>query len=399
MGFRTTSRQLFSKLESPAGTSADPLDKANSYASPTLQDVRIRNVSPDVENAKDDENSKYFNGDFTGDEAIAGISSGTLDFGIKFAPGELGGSVGAYTHKLNYDKYLKHASLSELVLYDTANAATLADYAYGVQRVYIPTVEASLNTMTHTVVDKDNDPTKNGNATELVGCMADLSIVADTVGAPFTFTFAAQGGADKFSVPAANLPSLVFDDSNVMKTVADKYLNTTITVTDLETDASTTFCSKSFNHASGNQISQTDCQDTESGILYFENTAMQPRVNLMPRLIPLSEYDYWQGMTEERFYRIKVESKYKNADGEVVLQLFYPRCQILQSSITDEETKLYNELIFRPIRNIDKEIPVVKYLDNTDGVTEITWDGTGLTDAQKAEAMWYMVIGEVAPTA
>ena len=121
---------------------------------------------------------------------------------------------------------------------------------------------------------------------------------------------------------------------------------------------------------------------------------MEPRLTFDPELIPLSSFDFWAGMTQTRFYRIKIESRYKTATGDKVMQLFIPRAQILSTTISEDENKLYNELVMRPIRNIDKEIPVVTCLDNTDGVTEIAWDGSDLTDAQKAEAMWYLIIGE-----
>ena len=237
MSYLDTSRGMFTKEETTAGTSSDPLDRDNSYANPEKQDVRIRELSVSIENQKDDESSKYLTGDFTGDEAIPGISSGTLDYTIKVAPAESyedPQSAGTYIHKLNYDKYLKNSSLREVVFYDTGGAASLGAYEYLAQRVYYPTIERTEATYTNTVVDKGS-VTQDGIAYEFTGCMSNFTLSAESVGAPFMLEMSTQGAVGSvFSVPAVDMPNLAFDDTNVMKTVADTFLNTTIEITDIE---------------------------------------------------------------------------------------------------------------------------------------------------------------------
>ena len=45
MGYKSTSRALFSKAETIVGTSSDPLDRQNGYTNPTKQDVRVRETA------------------------------------------------------------------------------------------------------------------------------------------------------------------------------------------------------------------------------------------------------------------------------------------------------------------------------------------------------------------
>ena len=394
MGYLTNAMGLFSDVETVTGTTSDPLDKANAFADPVKQDVRVRELSISVDVAKDDENSKYLTGDFTGDESIIGMTTSTIDLSIKFAPGQVTSGASDYSHDLKYGKYLDSCGLKEVQVFD--DVVTSAAYQYGIKHLYYPTIAQYEETMTIDVVERDPGAGKDGIAYESIGCYGDMSLAADTVGAPVTMSFNFMGGLeDVYEVPAVAIPNLAFDDDGVMKTVADKFLNTTFKITDLETDVELAgVCVSTLTFAQGNQRTLRDCSSSESGVKAYANTGMQPRLSFSPELTSLSDWDYYKALTEERFYKIEITSKYKSADGDEALQIFIPKAQLINSNITDDENFRRNELEWRPLRNVDKEYPVVTYQDSTTGA-DIIWDGAEMTDAQKAEAMYYIVFSEV----
>lgn len=490
MAYLEETMSLHTEVEAQTGVSTDPLDRKNNFQNPAKRDVRIRSLSVSTPPELDDENSKYLTGDFTGDESIVGMKPGTVDFNIKFAPGELnnnaingiaatvslttggtataltpgsyeitqgidftsaGSGTGlilavtvdstsitsvdgiieggegniatdvltvtqvngepfdtlsatitidtveniAYQHNLNYDKYLATSGLKEVKLFD--NSVSESDYQYPVKHLFFPSIQQYENTLSMGIVQKDPKPGRDGIFADMKGSIGDITLTADTVGAPFTMAFNYNNGVEEVDdIPAAQMGNFLFDDDSVMRTVADKLLNTTIKVKDIELDAYVTgeFCVSSLSFAQGNQRVMRDCQADASGIKSYAITGMQPRVEIDPELVSLSDFDYWQALTEERFYQLEIESKYNSPTGEVVLQMFIPRAQLINSEIGTDEGFRRNAMTWRPLRNIDKTIPVVTYQNATTGA-DITWDGSDLTDAEKAEAMYYWVFSEI----
>jgi len=397
MPFRETSTALFTKPESVAGTSADPLDKANAYASPTLTNTRIRSLEITVDPEKDNEDSKYLTGDFTGDESIIGKIPSTAKFNIKGAPAEWNssGGVSANTHKLNYSDELETAGLEFIAIGD--GVTDDADYTYPKQYLFYPAMSASANTMTLTEVVKDENDI--GIATEVVGAMSNLTIGAEGVGKPFMLNFemagsTAEGEDGIWNIDAVDTLKLDFDDANVMKTVASKFMNTTIEITDLETDVVSLVCSAKVELQSVNTITPIDCQQSKSGVKNSVITEMKPRFVITPQLKTLPEFEYWEGMTQQNKYRVDVKVDYDNANGIFPLRIVVPNAQLLSAPRSADGGLINQELTFRPLRNSAKFVPAVTYIQQSDG-QPVAWDHTGTAlEGKEVEAMWYFIIGE-----
>jgi hypothetical protein len=222
MAFLEIARGLYTKPETVAGTNSDPLDKANTYTTPTLTKVRVRELDVTIDPQLDDENSKYLTGDFTGDESIVGKVPGTLSYSMKFAPGQFildAEDETANEHSLNYEDFLASSGLNQILITDPL--VTPATYTHSQKYLYYPSTAAASNTLTQVVVDKNSDGI--GIAQEIVGSINNLTITADGAGAPFTLAFEAAGGVDDvYEISAVDMAKLKFDGANVMETVASK---------------------------------------------------------------------------------------------------------------------------------------------------------------------------------
>lgn len=385
------------KKESTAGTSSDPLDKTNAYTTPSLSSVRVRDLEVTVSPEVDDEDSKYLTGDFTGDESIVGKLPSSAKFNIKGAPAEWdsSGGVSANIHRLNYDEALESAGLNLIEIGDGVTAD--ADYTYPKQYLFYPSTDASVNTMTLTEVSKDE--TGTGIATEVVGGIGNLVIGAEGVGKPISLGFemmgsTASGDDGVWEISSTDMAKLGFDDANVMGTVATKFINTTIELIDVETQTSVLVCSAKLELNTGNTVSPIDCQQSKSGMKNNVITEQKPRFSITPQLKKLSEFEYWKALTMQSKYTIDVKTDYQNANGIFPFRLFVPSAQLLSVPRGDEGGIVNQELTFRPLRNTEKLLPDVKYVDQADGLSK-DWDHTGTTlDGKEAEAMWLMIIGE-----
>ena len=231
--FLEQARALYTKPESNPGVWADPTDSSNNYTNPAVSDVRIRELDFKINPEVDDENSKYLNGTFVGDEAIVGKIKSDISYSIKFAPGEFGGTSSPYTHKLNYDEFLASAGLLEEKIYDNSASQELKDYKYPAKYLFYPTTDAAGNTLSQTVVDKTDDNT--GIQYDLKGSVNNLTISADGVGKPLSLKFEGAGGVEQvIEVAPADMKKIKFDASQVMETVASKFLSTDIIISELD---------------------------------------------------------------------------------------------------------------------------------------------------------------------
>lgn len=358
MAFLTTSRAILTKLESTPGTAA--------VMTSVEQENRIRELDFKVEVAVDSDTSKFLTGDLAGnDESITGKKTGTASYKIKLTAGEF--EATGDTHKLTYGIYLENAGLNKVGIGTTDVTDTSAG-----DWVFYPSVDAASKTMTLDIYEKD--PSKlTAIKSEIIGAMSNLTISADGVGAPFVAAFEAKGRVDAVvSVATADIPE--FDDANVMRIVADKFLSTTIKVTDLSTDTAVEFCASKLSLESGNEISELECQATAAGILNNTITAQNPKLVIDPLLKTLEEFNYWNALTQEKFYKIEVIS--------TDMTIYIPRAQLMSSSVADSNGFLRNEMSFRCLRNIDSDKPAV--------VT------TEIAAAKLPQAMYFIVIGEKA---
>lgn len=335
MAFLSTSRAIFTGLETTAGTGKD--------LSSAVMNNRIRELDFKVETQVDDENSKFLSGDLSGDdESVVGKSTGSASFKIKLTAGESAGTTGAYTHKLTYSDYLQNAGLVEKKI------GCVAGTQYGTWLFY-PSVANSSKTMTIAVVDKDSTKA-TAIWNEIIGAISNVTIGADGVGSPWVASFEATGRVDEIkSVDVVDIPA--FDDANIMRIVADKFLNTTIKITDLSDSSSVEFCASKINLESGNEIAELECQATAAGILNNTITATNPKITFDPLLKTLEEFNFWTALKNEKFYKLEIDSE--------DIHIMVPRCQLNSSSVGDSNGFMRNEMTFRPLRNVDSDKPAV----------------------------------------
>jgi len=358
MSFLTNAMLFVQKMEATTGTPIANIETE------TVK-VRIRELDFSVTTEKDDENSKYLTGDYAGnDESIIGKRTGTANYSIKFAPAEFDTAKATDKHTLTYADYLKNAGLQE-----TKIGATDAD-PLGAKYIYYPSADNAQKTATvaRLVKGKNAAGETKYNVETLAGAMSNLTIAVDGVGKPFKMGFETMGRVVEVKTVDA-IGGL--DEASIMRTVADKFLNTVVKIKDLSTNVETQFCVNTFNFASGNEIVEVECQDNTSGVKNYIITGMNPTIELDPLLKTLTEFDYWGALTNERFYSITIEAEY--------IKLFIPRAQILNSAVADANGFLRNTLSMRALRNIDKV------------------DHDGAPALSVAEAMWFLVIDERAP--
>ena len=359
MAFLTTSDLFIQQLEVTPGTAIADMETITT-------NVRVRELEMSLETEKDDESSRYLTGDFAGnDESIIGKKMGTASYGIKLAPGEYipdpsGLAVG---HQLSYKNYFGNAGLNviEVDTEVTTNASGL--YAF------YPSADKASQTATVARIMRDSDTNKSMVET-LAGAMSNFSINVDGTGSPFLANFETMGRVE--SVEDVDTSTVAgFDEANVMRTVADNFLNTEVKITDLSDDSETTFCLSSLTMESGNELNMRDCQDNEAGIRNYLITLQDPTVEIDPLLRTLADFDYWSGLTSEKRYRVEITSEF--------ITLVMPNAQILNSAIADANGYKRNTLTFRALRNIDEYVP-----------TELV----GNEPADPAQAMYYIMIKE-----
>jgi hypothetical protein len=182
-----------------------------------------------------------------------------------------------------------------------------------------------------------------------------------------------------------------------MDTIASKYLKTVVKITDIAADASIEVCTNKLELNGGNALSVVECQASASGILYNTITGMEPRLMLNPEMKKLSEFDFFDALTNEKFYRIEITVADKNANGGAAfepLKIVVPRAQMLSAPVTSDNGFLRNDITFRPLGNKESYVPTVTYRADADGEeTEFDFTGSSL-DGSENEATWYMIISE-----
>ena len=392
MPFLTTTKMLFAKKDSVVGVSSDPLDKANNYATPTLSDVRVRESSVTLTPERDDEDSSYQNGTLAGDESITGKIVGAAKFYIKGESGEFIDGTSAQ-HKINFAKFFETSGCNRIDIKDSVLASTIK---FPISYLFYPSSTAVNNTITLTEVVTDES--KNSVATETYGAVGTFKISADGTGKPLKIEFDYAGAGETtpngiWDISPTNTAKLAFDTANISQIVAEKYVNTSITITDLETLAVSTFCSPSLMFDAGMEKSVVECQNTSGGIRNNYISGMKPRLEITPMLQTLTNFDFWQGMTSQGKYSIDiiVDTTVANIPP---IRLFVPRAELLNAPMSDTEGRVINTMTFRPLENLEKTLPTLKYYVQSTGLTSnFSYTGSSLI-GNELGAMWFLAIGE-----
>jgi len=425
MAFLTRNRAIYVAPETTPGDMVDPLDVANDGVGSKDLDIRIRNLEYTIDPELDDENSAFLTGDLGGaDESIVGKIPGTIKYGIKFAPGEYYGlatsAVGNATHNLNWEDMVEAAGLYKEDLLPVGET-TQDDYFAPMKRLFYPSHLNTSKTMTQTVVEKnENDDTF---AVYYNGSLNNLKITADGVGKPLSLDFEGMGGVNKVIDLEATiidyggdyndfLSNIKFNDNKIMRTVASKFLNTTIKIREYDWELThpsepdggwVEFCINKFEFDTGGEITPIECQDNSSGIKYYQITNIEPRLAINPELKTLSEFDFYKALTEEKKYEVEiiVSDKRKKDEVEFVpLRIYIPRAQLIKTPITDDNGFLRYDMSFRPLRNavpttggtITPKVPVIKLEEENGSYSQ--WVPDANSHAKSGEALYYIITQE-----
>jgi hypothetical protein len=214
--------------------------------------------------------------------------------------------------------------------------------------VFYPEQSNAENTMSIAAVMYDAESDKY-TIRQGAGAVSNFSITAEGTSMPFTIAFDTMARSEGVIEAAGNANVAVLDETDIMRTVADAMRNTTVKITDLETDVETEFCITSMTFESGNEISQIECQNNESGIQSYIITKINPSLVIDPLLKTLSDFDWWSAVSTERFYSVAIDSEF--------FHLYIPRAQINTNSIAESNGFMRNELTFRCLINLDGDYP------------------------------------------
>ena len=360
--FNIESRLLAGKLEAPNYGTAQTLE--NSDIDVRVRDLNLSSLTVEY----DDESSKFATGDHTRDEAIAGITTGTMDFYIKLAPGEYEKPNDPLTdpitvYSFNAGKYFQGAGLVEKVIAPTA-PGELPKW------VFTPSTAGDLQTLSMAIVDKESVSNPYGIEYKIAGAMSTLTIDVEGAGKPYKANFSYTGKVDGvYELHAGNTAGdfgngaiPVFNDQTINNSIADKMLSTIITIDALNHDGTPVdptgtsakhLCVNTFSLDTGLTLAQVKCQEDAAGILYTTVTSRDPKISINPLLERVGDgsstvsadwLDFWKMVNSESTFHVNIKGNHMEID--------IPRGQFTSPNITDDEGFLRNELSLRCLRNI-----------------------------------------------
>jgi len=346
--FKNNTRLGVVKKEVTAGT-------AVSFAA-TDYDVRMRVLelsSLTVE--MDDEASKFATGDHTMDEAIPGIKKAEISFNVKLAPGELDTSTSASS--LPYGKLLETAGFVKTYAGDLLTSG---------KYTFTPGRAGDSTTASVAIIDVESGSSPKGIQYKIAGAMSSFSLGCEGTGKPWVANFKYQGKVDSVSELSA-IP--VYSDDDGLQTIGDKFLDTTVRITGVDaqtglpTGTPIEFCTNSFALEAGTEMADIECQADASGILHSTIVARKPSIKLNPRLLKLSDWNFWSEINNVSLYKVEILGTH--------IEVVAPRCQIMSNTISDSNGYFRNDLMFRPLRNIAGSTQAEKEADYTISIDDV----------------------------
>lgn len=313
--------------------------------SATDVDVRLREVSWTTEIDRDNAESEYATSYwFGGDESVTGKRKFTAGGSIKLAPGQFTPSTSAAPakHVLAHKDLFEHCGCTVVGVGTSGTDNTAGKY------VIYPDQNKAENTLSMARILYSPSDSKY-LIEQGYGAIGNFTIDAEA-SKPFTTKFEFKGAATDPIEVASNADVATISISDVMRTVADVMRDTTVTFTSLSTSAANTFCITKLSFESGNQINENECQDNSAGLRNMFIPKFSPKMTLNPLLKSKALWDWWKAVsTSNDFYKIVIESPSH--------KLYIPRAQVQQSSISDANGQMRQELTFRPIINLDSDCP------------------------------------------
>lgn len=342
MAFLETSELLTFLPEAAPGT-------FNAAVITTDVDVRLRETEWKTDIELDNSESSYRSGTWFGaDESIIGKKFVGATAGIKVAPGEFTPATVPLTptdakHKLNYGFLFESSGMVKVGIDVLPTDNTPGSW------VFYPSQTQSQKTMSMARIVYDAAENKYQVDTA-AGAVGNFSLTAEGTSKPFMLKFNFSGRSESVTEVAGAGPIAKLDETKVMRTVADAMRNTTVKLTNLLTSVETQLTITKFGLESGNKLDQIEAQNTESGILNYMISTIAPSITLDPLLKTLSQFNWYQAVTETSFYKIEIDSEF--------LSVYIPRAQIQTAEIAGSNGTLRNALKIRPLMNLDNDAPV-----------------------------------------
>jgi len=302
------------------------------------------------------EDNTFLSGDW-GNSEVAGTGAklGTASLGFKLTGGEF--TPAPIAHKLTYKDLLSSVGLDVVGKGVGALDATAGKYHF-----FPASSEACKSLSLARFFKEACGASLEGYMETLRGCMGTYSISVGGRGQPFVLGLEYQGSVEKVEkVELVDIP--VFDDDAAMHVIPDKFLNTTITLTNLSKgNLATTHCVSTLTLDGGNVISEIECQETDSGILNHLITDIAPMFTIDPALRSVTDFDAWGSLVDGDVYNVEVQSE--------SLGILIPRAQMTTAEAADANGFMRTSIAFRPLRNSGSVLPVGLLLADVVNVKE-----------------------------
>jgi len=380
--FLTKTKQLFSKPEAAFGQFSDPTDKANSYATPVDQTVRLQNVEWSVEPEMED--TSYLTGTSGKSISVIGKQPAKITADFFLAPGEFIKDETLGTANEHTFEGLSIWNSLGFEVIDIKDVVADASYDQPIRKFLYPSVSAWEKSISHSGVIKDTSD-GSGVGRDFVGCMANGTISASGIGKPISIKYEASGGAysDNYDISAVNMGKLAFDPTALIETLPNKYMAVDITITDLTSAvAYTQTCSTTLELALGNVITSVDCQGSEFGSIGSIITDKKSTLKLNPRFTKVATFDWAGKISKMKLVSVKIEfmgHRTKDDVEYIPLTVFIPRAQLVSAPYTDDNGIIRVDANFNILGNQDKTIlPVNFYEDGTGDELPFVFTGSSI---------------------
>lgn len=268
--FSVNKSYLVGELEVTPGTDPTPADADFN--------VRIRNPEVTLNVEIDDENSKFGTGDHAEDEAIAGMQSATISFSVKM------NYAGDVTTQPAWWKLANACGLKS-VGWNAGSEVAVGSAVHGISLV--PRKEMDESTMTFYYFNEEVGSSPTTMISKFVGCIGNMTISADNVGAPVMANFTFQGKLSDIVDGSA------LDMTSPDTTLCENMLNSGFTVNGVTNSIS------AFQFDLGNEISPVLDQSDATGISHYVITARRPRFSCNPLAVKQATDDVHNRLLSE----------------------------------------------------------------------------------------------------
>ncbi len=278
--FDSMNRILLGKKETTFGT---PVALTTADANVRIRNLELSSLTVEY----DDESSKYLDGTLTHDMATAGIARGSIDGELKISQGEFYyTSAGVFqSGNLPYDKYLNAGGLKVTTVNPTSLSASDGYWEFA------PNNSEICSTMSVAILDVTSCGT-NPSAVQyqLGGAMAkSMTIESESAGKPYMLKFSLDGKVvDVYEVEGVNIPE--FSEADGISTIADKMLDTTIRITQLNADG-TTVVPVAVSTFASNGTTPLVCKDINGVTVTVYDQGQRMQVYATSGGAPIKAYD------------------------------------------------------------------------------------------------------------